>query len=45
MEGSVDRWTVGPELEFDLSPGKLDQFRRTDLLPTARIGVAIRRHF
>ena len=45
MEGSVDRWTVGPELEFDLSPGKLDQFRRKDLLPAARIGVAIRRHF
>jgi hypothetical protein len=45
MEGSVDRWTVGPELEFELSPGNLDRFRRKDLLPTARVGIAIRRQF
>jgi hypothetical protein len=45
MEGSVDRWMVGPELEFELSPGNLDRFRRKDLLPTARVGIAIRRHF
>lgn len=45
MEGFVDRWTVGPELEFELSPGNLDRFRRKDLLPTARVGIAIRRHF
>ena len=43
MELSVDRWTVGPEIEFDLTPGELAQ--RKDLLPTGRIGIAIRRHF
>jgi hypothetical protein len=45
MERSGDRWTVGPELEIDLSPGKLDRFVRKDLLPTVRIGIALRRHF
>jgi len=45
MELTVDRWTVGPELELDLTPGKLDQFRRTDLVPTGRVGIAIRRGF
>ena len=45
MELSGDRWTVGPELEIDFSPGKLDRFVRKDLVPTMRIGIAIRRHF
>ena len=45
MELTVDRWTAGPELEFDLSPGNLDQFRRKDLVPTIRAGIAIRRRF
>jgi len=45
MELSVDRWTVGPEVEFDLTQNKLDRFRRNDLVPTGRVGIAIRRHF
>ena len=45
MELTVDRWTVGPEIELDLTSGKRDQFRRTDLVPTGRVGIAIRRHF
>ena len=45
MEVTLDRWTAGPELEFDLPPGKLDQFRQKDLVPTIRWGVAIRRRF
>ena len=45
MELSVDRWTVGPEIELDFTSGKLDRFRRKDLVPTGRVGIAIRRHF
>jgi hypothetical protein len=45
MEVSGDDWTIGPELEFDLTRGKLDQFVRKDPLPTFRVGVAFRRHF
>ena len=46
MELSGDRWTVGPEIEIDLSsPGKLERFGRKDLVPTIRMGLAIRRHF
>lgn len=46
MEGSVDRWTVGLEGELDLTPGTpLDRFPGKDLLPTGRVGIAIRRHF
>ena len=45
MELTLDRWTAGPELEFDLTHGELDQFRREDLAPTMRMGVALRRRF
>ena len=46
MEGSGDRWTVGLEVELDLTPGTpLDRFPGKDLLPTGRVGIAIRRHF
>lgn len=45
MEVSGDGWTVGPEIEFDLTRGRLDRFVRSDLLPTLRAGVAVRRHF
>ena len=46
MEGSGDRWTVGLEIELDLTAGTpLDRFPRKDLLPTGRVGIAIRRHF
>ena len=46
MEGSGDQWTVGLEVELDLTPGKpLDRFPGKDLLPTGRVGIAIRRHF
>jgi hypothetical protein len=45
MELSVERWTAGPEIEFDLTPGKLDRFQRKELVPTFRVGIAIRRHF
>jgi hypothetical protein len=45
MEGSGDRWTVGLEVELDLTSGKLDRFSRKDLLPTGRVGIAIRRRF
>jgi hypothetical protein len=46
MEGYADRWTVGVELEFDFTSGKpLDGFPNKDLLPTARVGIAIRRRF
>ena len=45
MEGSGDQWTVGLEGELDFISGTLDQFSRKDLQPTARVGIAIRRHF
>jgi hypothetical protein len=45
MEGSGDRWTVGLEVELDLTPGKPDRVDHKDLLPTGRVGIAIRRHF
>ena len=45
MELSGDGWAVGPEVEFDLTHSKLDPFVRHDLLPTFRIGIAVRRHF
>ena len=46
MEGSGDRWTVSLEVEADLTSGKpLDRFPLKDLLPTGRVGIAIRRHF
>ena len=46
MEGSGDRWTVGLEVELDLTSGKpLDRLPGKDLLPTGRVGIAIRRHF
>ena len=41
MEGSGNRWTVGLEGELDFTHGD----RRKDLLPTMRVGIAIRRHF
>jgi len=44
MEGSGDRWTVGPEVELDL-PGQQGPSVADDLLLTARIGIAIRRRF
>jgi hypothetical protein len=45
MELSGEKWTAGPEFEADLTNRTLDQFVRKDLLPTFRIGFAIRRHF
>jgi hypothetical protein len=46
MEGTADRWTVGLEVELDLTSGKpLKDFPGRDLLPAGRIGVGIRRHF
>jgi hypothetical protein len=46
MEGSGERWTVGPEIELDLPKSKdTAGFQRTELLPTGRIGIAIRRRF
>jgi len=45
MEHSGDRWTVGPEIEIDLPPGQLDRFGRRGLVPTVRVGIAIRRNF
>ena len=45
MEHSGDRWTVGPEIEIDLSSTRRDQFGRRGLAPTMRLGIAIRRNF
>lgn len=46
MELSLDRWTVGPEVELDLTSGKpIEGFPGKDLLPTGRLGIAIRRRF
>ena len=44
MEGSGDRWTLGPEVELDL-PNQQGPSVADDLLLTARIGIAIRRRF
>lgn len=47
VDFSGERWTVAPELEFDI-PRHSDvsrPFRGDDLVPTARIGLALRRHF
>jgi hypothetical protein len=48
LEGSGERWTVGPEIELDVPNMGKDAAgleRRNDLLPTGRIGIAIRRRF
>jgi hypothetical protein len=45
MEGSADRWTVGLEGELDLTSGKPLDRPGKDLLPTGRVGIAIRRRF
>ena len=47
MEGSGERWTVGPEVQIDL-PQTNDISRPhhgDDLLFTGRIGIAVRRRF
>jgi hypothetical protein len=45
MEHSGYRWTVGPEIEIDLSPRGRDRFGRRNLVPTMRMGIALRRNF
>jgi hypothetical protein len=45
MEGVFDRWAIGPEVEADLTNGALDRTVRKDLLPTFRVGIAVRRQF
>jgi hypothetical protein len=47
VDVSGERWTIGPELDFDF-PRDNDPprpFFNDDLLPTVRIGLAVRRHF
>jgi len=47
MEGSGDRWTIGPEVQIDLP--RTNTISRPhhgdDLLFTGRIGIAVRRRF
>ena len=46
LEGSGERWDVGPELDFELPSFRESiPYVGNNLLPTARIGVAIRRRF
>jgi hypothetical protein len=47
MEGSGERWTVGVEVEIELPrPNAVDDPSvNRELLPTGRIGIAIRRRF
>jgi len=46
LEGSGERWDVGPEVELELpSFHESIPYVGNNLLPTARIGVAIRRRF
>ena len=44
---SGERWTVAPELEVDIPrPNDVSRpFHGDDLVPTARFGIAMRRHF
>ena len=44
MEGSGERWTVGVEVELDLTDGRNRPFVDA-LYPTGRIGLALRRAF
>ena len=45
MEGSGESWTVGTEVEVDFTTGDDGPSVRDDLLPTFRIGLALRRRF
>jgi hypothetical protein len=47
MEGWVDRWTIGVEVELDVPRAKDLQRTSvdTDLMFAGRIGIAIRRGF
>ena len=47
LDFSGERWTVAPELEVDVSrPDDVSRpFHGDDLVPTARFGLALRRHF
>jgi hypothetical protein len=46
LEGSGERWDVGPEVELELPTARESiPYVGNNLLPTARIGVAIRRRF
>ena len=46
LEGSGERWDVGPEVDFELPSFRESiPYVGNNLLPTARVGVAIRRRF
>jgi hypothetical protein len=47
IEGSGDRWVVGPEVEIDVArPSDADRpFIDDNLLFAGRIGIAVRRRF
>jgi hypothetical protein len=47
IEGSGERWDIGPEVEVELPASRSESIPHisNNLLPTARIGVAIRRRF
>jgi hypothetical protein len=45
MEGSAGRWSVGPEFEIDITGGHDAAMAQDGLLPTIRLGLALRRRF
>lgn len=45
LESSGDRWDAGPEVEFDLPKARPERRAGFSLIPSVRIGIAIRRRF
>jgi hypothetical protein len=45
IEGAGDGWTLGAEVEADLPDSRDNRLAGYDLIPTVRIGFAVRRHF
>jgi len=45
IEGAGDGWTLGAEVEADLPDSRDNRLAGYDLIPTVRVGFAVRRHF
>ena len=45
LDGIGDRWTIGQEVEVEIPRTKDVPSTGQDLVPTVRIGIAVRRHF
>jgi hypothetical protein len=45
LDALGDRWTIGQEVELDIPHTKGLMNTGQDLVPSVRVGIALRRHF